>query len=126
VRDENPALMIFIHDLYLYFCLETKVYKSSRRESSAKNWNALLKFPNSHGSLGSASVLSKSHAQTVDFLTDYDFHLYFCLETKVCKSSRQESSAKNFNVLLKFPNSHGLSGSSSVLSKSNAQTVEIF
>ena len=44
MRDENPALMIFIRDLYLYFCLETKVYKSSRRESSAKNLNVLLKF----------------------------------------------------------------------------------
>ena len=54
--------MIFIYT----FALKQKYAKVQDGESSAKNLNGILKFPNSHGSFGSASVLSKSHAQTVE------------------------------------------------------------
>ena len=54
--------MIFIYT----FVLKQKYAKVQDGESSAKNFNVLLKFPDSHGSFDSASLLSKSHAQTVE------------------------------------------------------------
>lgn len=76
MREENPVSMIFqlyFDDFYLYFYLEAKVYKNSRRESSAKNLNVLLKFPNPHGSYGSSPGLNKSHPQTVEFFKRITF-----------------------------------------------------